>query len=315
MELDKKLKISIVISTKNRFHDIIDCIGSIKTQTLLPDEIVIIDSSDTSELKLESNNIKIPIRYFHTKIGLTKARNLGAEYSTGDIIIFLDDDVILNKVYIKEIMNIFYNDLDSKVGGVTGNIIMDDIKIQNRSFRQLTNSMIMRILLAMFFLPKYRDGMFQPSGWPTFINTDKISKIEILYGANMAFRREVFNEFKSDENLHGYSYMEDDDIAYRVSRKYQNIYTPFAKLIHNVSTASRDKEHTRIKMLIENSYYLFKKNFPQTLKHKFAYWWSVVGLFMKLVLGRNKEGLKGLMDGLISIKRQKKKSELNLNSH
>lgn len=315
MQLDKKLKISIVISTKNRFQDIIDCIGSITTQTLLPDEIVIIDSSDTAELKskLESNNNKITIRYFFTKIGLTRARNLGAENSTGDIIIFLDDDVILNNKYIQEIINIFYNDLDSKVGGVTGNILMDDIKIQNRSFRQSIGSIIMRILLAMFFLPKYRDGMFQPSGWPTFINSDKITKIEILSGANMAFRREVFNEFKSDENLHGYSYMEDADIAYRVSRKYQNIYTPFAKLIHNVSTASRDKEHTRIKMVMENTYYVFKKNFPQTLKHKFAYRWSVVGLFVRLVLDRNKEGLKGLIDGIISIKRQNKK--LNLNSH
>jgi len=298
---DKKSKISIIIPTKNRFQDIIKCIESILIQTLLPDEIVIVDSSDTEELKSNLDDLfhdKIAFKYIHAPLSLTQARNVGIKESTGDIIIFLDDDVILDKEYIKEIMHVFNNDLEKKVGGVTGNIINTEIK--SHSFKHLIGSNIMHILATIFFLFKYSDGKFQPSGWPTFTRSDKVTKIECLSGANMAFRREMFDEFKFDENLHGYSFMEDDDISYRVSRKYQNIYTPFARLIHNVSPAARDKEHERMKMTIENHYYLFKKNFPQTLKHKFAFWWSVVGLFVLAIIGRNKEGLKGLMDGIRS---------------
>jgi GT2 family glycosyltransferase len=299
---DEKLKISVVIATKNRFHDIIKCIESILVQTLLPDEIVIVDSSDTAELrsKLDMYSNKSTFGYIHAKLGLTQARNVGIKESTGDIIIFLDDDVVLDRDYIKEILHVFDNDLGKKVGGVTGNI-MDNNEIQNRSFKYSIRSNIGHILATIFFLGKYSDGKFLPSGMNTFIRTNKITNVECLSGANMAFRREIFNEFKFDENLKGYCYMEDCDIAYRVSRKYQNIYTPFARLIHNVSPAARDKEYARMKMMIENHYYLFKKNFPQDFKHKFAFWWSVVGLFVMAMIGRNKRRLNGLIDGLISI--------------
>ena len=300
-------KISVVIPTKNRFQDIIKCIESILIQTLLPDEIVIVDSSDTDELKSNLDDLlqnKIAFKYIHAPLSLTQARNVGIKESTGDVIIFLDDDVILDRDYIKETMHVFNNDSEKKVGGVTGNII-DNIEIQNRSFKRLIGSNIMQVLATIFFLFKYKDGKFQPSGWPTFTHSDKIAEIECLSGANMAFRREIFNEFKFDENLRGYSFMEDDDIAYKVSREHQNIYTPFAKLIHNVSPAARDKAYARMKMTIENHYYLFKKNFPQDLKHKFAFWWSVVGLFVMAIVNRNREGLRGLKEWVINIKRNK----------
>lgn len=308
--MNKTPKISVVVPTKNRFHDIIKCIESIEVQTLLPDEIVIVDSSVTTELKSNLDDLlhdKIAFKYIHALLSLTQARNVGIKESTGDIIIFLDDDVILNKDYIKEIMHIFNNDLEKKVGGVTGNI-MENNEIQNRSFKRLIGSKIMNLLPTIFFLFKYSDGKFQPSGWPTFVRSDKIAEIECLSGANMAFRREIFDELKFDENLHGYSFMEDDDISYRVSQKYQNVYTPFAKLIHNASPAARDKDYARMMMMmIENHYYLFKKNFPQDFKHKFAFWWSVVGSFVEAIIGRNKEGMKGLMNGIFNIKRNQNK--------
>ena len=303
---NKRSKISVVLPTKNRFQDVIKCRESILVQTLLPDEIVIVDSSDTTELKSKLDDLlqdKITSKYIHAPLSLTQARNVGIKESTGDIIIFLDDDVILDKDYIKEIMHVFNNNLEEKVGGVTGNI-MDNTNIQNPSFKHLVGSNIMHILATIFFLFKYKGGKFQPSGWPTFVRkeVDKITRVECLSGANMAFRREIFNEFKFDENLKGYSFMEDNDIAYRVSRKYQNIYTPFAKLVHNVSPVARDKEYARMKMIMENHYYLFKKNLPQDFKHKFAFWWSIVGLFVMALIGRNKEGMKGLMSGILNIK-------------
>lgn len=305
--VDKTPKISVVIATKNRFRDIIKCMESILIQTLLPDEIVIVDSSDTTELKSNLNGLlrnKFSSKYIHTPASLTKARNIGIKESIGDVIIFLDDDVILDRDYIKEIVHIFNNDLEKKVGGVTGNI-QDSTKIQKPSFKHLIGSNIRHILSTIFFLFKYKNGKFQPSGWPTFVHSDKITNVECLSGANMAFRKEIFNEFKFDENLHGYCFMEDDDIAYRVSRKYQNIYTPFAKLVHNVSPAARDKAYAGMKMTIENHYYLFKKNFPQDIKHKIAFWWSVVGLFVMTMVNRNRGGLRGLINGLGTVINEK----------
>ena len=44
-------KISVIIPTKDRTEDVIRCLKSISIQTVLPDEVVIVDSSDTEELK------------------------------------------------------------------------------------------------------------------------------------------------------------------------------------------------------------------------------------------------------------------------
>jgi len=82
---------------------------------------VIVDASDTEELneaikRQFSGSVKII--YIHSKPGLTHQRNVGVEASYGDIIFFLDDDVILDKDFVKEIINVFENDKEKEIGGV-----------------------------------------------------------------------------------------------------------------------------------------------------------------------------------------------------
>lgn len=302
--------ISVIIPTKDRYKDVMQCIESVVTQSLIPDEIVIVDGSrDGRKLqsKIEAFKRKgIRFLYIHTRPGLTYQRNVGINASSGDTIIFLDDDVILDRDYIRQIMHVFNDDVHKKVGGVTGNDMLKKTKNSLAHF-------IAHYYKTFFFLFTYSNGKFRLSGWPSLVS-DKVKKaipVECLAGCNMAFRREVFEDLRFDEKLHGYAFMEDCDIACRVSRKYQNIYTPFARLFHNVTPISRDKEYDRLKMEIENHYYLFKKNFPQDIKHKFAFVWSCVGLFIQqaftVIIKKSggKEGMQGLMDGFQTIKRRK----------
>jgi len=125
--------------------------------------------------------------------------------------------------------------------------------------------------------------------------------IECLQGANMAFRTEVLDKIKFDENLQGYCPLEDCDISYRVAKQYKIIYTPYAKLIHNVSPVSRDSDRLRMKTYIEYHYYLFNKNFPHKFYNRFAFCMSILGLFVVYFLRFNQEGLRGLFSGLMSI--------------
>lgn len=318
---DKKLKISIVIATKNRLLDIIKCIESILIQKLLPDEIIIVDASDTQELKSEIEHRvgkKVKKIYIHTKPGTNFQRNIGVEASCGDIIFFLDDDVILDEEFVKEIVKVFKNDKEGKIGGVCGDIT--NIKNINNKNHSIMRSMLItiykimgRTLSNIFFLLKSGNGMFRLSGFSTQpYGTNKIVNVEFLPSGLTAFRREVLNEFSWDENLagpSGYCYMDDDDFSYRVSRKYTNIYTPYAKVIHKSSPVARDKRYDVRKLLIKNHRYLFKKNFPQTIQHKFAFYMSIIGLFvleiMCMMRTRNADGLRGLKDGLLDVEGKK----------
>ena len=305
-------KISVIICTKNRMQEVTKCIESVLTQTLLPDEIVIIDGSDTEALNLEIKrrfNVE-KIVYIHSKPGYTYQQNIGIEASSGDIIIFLDDDVILDKDYIKNIIYVFDNDFGKKVGGVSGEIIAEtqDDNLVKRIFK-----FGFQILITMFFLSRYGDGKFQLSGLPKVIKSgsvDKITNIEYLHGCDMAFRREVISEFRFGDDLPGYIGGADDDISYRISRKYQNIYTPFAKLFLQDVPSTIGSKYALMKKTIENHYYLFKKNLPQDFKHKFAFWWSVVGLFVRegipMVVRGDSSGVHGLVSGMREVLKRRR---------
>jgi len=296
-----KPKISVIIPTKNRSSEVIDCLNSIATQKLLPNEVLVIDSSDTKILKNKLNEKKInsiEITYINIRSSLAEARNIGAEHSLGDIIMFLDDDVVLDADYIKQIIDVFNMIPDKKIGGVTGKV---KIRGKDKIFKY---ARFYNIYAILFFLRRYGNGRFLPSGMQTYIrpNFNKIIECEYLHGCNMTFLKKVFIEFKADNNFSGYSVGEDADISYRVSKKYKNIFTPYAKLIHNKSQSARSNNHTLARMEIINAYYLFKKNFPQDFRHRFAFWWSIVGvLFLEVIrsnLDRDDARLKGTITGI-----------------
>jgi len=301
-------KISLIIPTKNRTQDVMRCLKSISIQTILPNEIIIVDSSNTDELKSKLNTFTLNIRYIRSEPGLTHQRNIGIKNSSGDIIIFLDDDVIIDKDYIKEIIYVFNHYPPEMIGGVTGEILN---KEREKGLIQKFRELISKVFAILFFLLRYGNGRFQLSGFPTIIRSGSISRItnvEFLYGCNMAFRKKIINRFKFDENLLGHGWGEDDDIAYRISRKYQNIYTPFAKLMLNGSSPSTGGNNYNItKKMIEYHYYLFKKNLPRDFTHQFAFWWSVIGLFLQEFIrfikkpGSNNGRLKGLISGIQKI--------------
>ncbi len=304
----KSLRISVIICTMNRTQEAIRCIDSIMAQTLIPDEIIVVDASDTDELGMKLKycfGIRNEISYIHIEhsdAGLTHQRNIGVKASSGDIVFFFDDDITLDKDYLKEVVKVFQNDEEQRVGGVCGNVISPRWGIGSALVRA-----ILQVFNTVFFLSRYGNGKFQPSGCGTRCRADKVLTVECLPGC-ASYRRRVLNEFTFDENLKGPGSGEDDDFSYRVSRKYQNVYTPYARLFHDASPAARANLYSLAKEGAENFYYLFKKNFPQNIWHRLAFWWSIVGIFVfevvNIIRVRNVGGLRGFIAGLRSIRQR-----------
>ncbi|MCB0100694.1 MAG: glycosyltransferase, partial [Anaerolineales bacterium] len=63
------MKISVIICTRNRFDDFTKTLPSIAAQTRLPEELILVDSSDEKVLEayLTSAKLPFPVRYFHTQ--------------------------------------------------------------------------------------------------------------------------------------------------------------------------------------------------------------------------------------------------------
>ena len=296
-------RVSVIIPTKGRLKEVVSTLKSLYDQSFLPSEVLVIDGSPHEKLRAELKwacmplKGKIDVKYLRSKASLTHQRNIGIKASIGDIVIFFDDDVSVDKNYIKEVLEVFSS--DPSIGAITGkvNIKYYDIErfYESRIFRS-----IYEFFATAFFLQRRGDGRFLPSGLCTVVRSDERVYVEFLCGNNMAFRRRVFNEFVFDESLSGGMRGEDEDFAYRLSRKYRIVYTPYANVTHKSVSIAANRYVMRDR--IKNHFYLFKKNMPQRFKNKLAFYLSIVGkLFFEIaimVATRRKEGFKGLVHGI-----------------
>ena len=138
------MKYSIVMPVYKRSKIIRRCIESIENQILKPIEVIIVDNNseiiETNKLKeLIKETIKRKILEIHyiksPKNSGAIARNLGAYRSRGDIVAFLDSDVILDKNYYSILLKYFKEKKDLiAIQGVDRALIEAQLKHKKSSF-------------------------------------------------------------------------------------------------------------------------------------------------------------------------------------
>lgn len=263
-------KISIIIPTKNRPIDLSRALNSIVSQSYLPYEIIIVDQSESDDAgRLAESIIKkvpeIKLKYIHDPNirGASSARNVAMDIASGDLVMFLDDDVILHKDYTKNVVGIFAR--HHEVAGVGGYIINGN-----------SEGWLIQLTRRIFQLGEFRDERddFQ-SGRYNCMYT------RILSGGNSTFRRNILKNYRFTDELTGYSLSEDKDLSYRISRHYKLLLTKKALLIHNCSPVSRENEEVIAYKQVVNTYWFYKKNIPKTLINKIHYYWLNVGIFIR----------------------------------
>jgi glycosyltransferase involved in cell wall biosynthesis len=103
--MSKKKRLSLAIITKNNPANIKTCLSSVAGQTVLPDEILIIDSSTDNKTKhiceAFRSRLKTPIRYvLEPTMGYAAGRNRAVKESKYPWIAFMDDDCIADKRWL-----------------------------------------------------------------------------------------------------------------------------------------------------------------------------------------------------------------------
>jgi GT2 family glycosyltransferase len=278
--------ISIVICTKDRVHDLFECLKSIKEQNYWDIEVIISDAScieNKQKIREVIGKVAVDnflIKIIDSRLGLTIQRNTGVDCSIGDIILFIDDDVILYPDYLININKGF--EQYANVMGIMG--LMRD-KYYRKGFK-LSQFLKWFFKMSNDFTKK---SYMQASGYPSFSwNILNDTPTNVLNGC-MALRKDVFKEFRFDEKLSGYGLMEDVDFSYRVSKKYQLMQISNAICYHNYSKASRQSLQALWCMRVENHFYLFNKNMNTNLINRMSYIWAEIGygLFATLDCIRN----------------------------
>ena len=286
------MKISAIVPTRNREHELFTLLAALGRQTRRPDEVVIVDASDSSLAEiLHADTIaasSLNLKYIQAARGVNRQRNLGARQSTGDLLFFFDDDVVPEPDYIETLTDTFerHPEYHAGMGGLAPTL------------RRWSPGSI----LSMVFMlqHEYGDGRFYWSGMPRHpYGTRRFRDVEVLGGGLLAVRRTVFAQdgIEFDERLaHSQT---DVDFSRRLSRRHRVFFDPRPGIHHGRSLRERPSMFEQGRRYMFNFRYLYLKNFypfsPWTLP---AHWWAVLGLFVVAAVTRSWERLRGYAAGL-----------------
>lgn len=108
--------VSVIIPTYNEEKVILECIFSLKNQSIKDFEIIIVDDGSTDNTleilsQINYSNLKI-LKQNHQ--GPAMARNLGAKHAKGKILVFVDADMTFDKEFLKNLINPI---IDGKTNG------------------------------------------------------------------------------------------------------------------------------------------------------------------------------------------------------
>ena len=210
-------KISIIIPTKDRLNFLKNTLRNLDKNNFFFNEIIIIDSSlkkiNNYNLNFLSHKIKRKIKLIYSSPGTALQRNIGLKNINreNDYVMFLDDDIKFeNKAFFK--LHFFLNTIPNYILGISLN---NNEILKKNFFEKLKKSKF----ISFFNLYSNRPGKVTKSGWQT-----KNTKVEFNFfvewisTAAALYRIKKIKNLRFNEKLGIYSYLEDLDFSYKVSK-------------------------------------------------------------------------------------------------
>jgi len=300
-------KLSVVVCTFNRAGRLKQCLDSLTKQTFKNFEVVIIDGGSTDKTneiinqyskKLKVNKFgsrKLEIdKFLFKEKELAKVRDQGWRKAKGELVAWIDDDVIADKNWAKAVVDTFEN--DPKIAGVSGPTIIPKKLLKNRdvfSFYQPKG--IYKILAGFwekFFLEgkKYQVGQILKSGaWTPGSNFKRSLKIkglkdvDYLEACNMTLKRDLVKRVNGfDFGFTGVGEWSELDLAMRVKKLgYRLVFNPKARVNHYISQSGVYPRRAHAQQRMENFFrFYFRHIFKPKINYIFKF--SLYLVFLNL---------------------------------
>lgn len=213
MSKSTNLAVSLIVSTYNWPEALNLCLESIRRQAVLPNEVIIADDGSTDETRLliEKHKQNFPVPIIHVwqadeGFQLSKIRNKAIAQASGDYIVQIDGDLILERHFIQDHISFSY-----KNSFVSGSRV-----IMNKDLSQkLIKSGQTYVTLASKGLLNKFNGLRLPFLSKRMENY-KQEDIYYLRGCNMAFwRSDLLRVNGYNEDFIGWG-REDNEIGLRL---------------------------------------------------------------------------------------------------
>ena|GEM_PF-376364 len=288
---------SVVIPTLKRREPLRKALGSLLACVPPPDEVIVVDGDPEGSARdtvkaLTPASSPPRLVYLLSETGSTTQRNRGIDICSGDVIVFLDDDVVVDADIFDHFASVYQ---DAELVGATGY----ERGPGRRRFGDKSS------FLRRLFMRRSKQGTFTRFGYPRYVvDLDREHDVERQGGSFMSARREAADLVRFDELLTGYALAEDEDFSYRLARLGRVRYFPLLSIWHEQHGA-RDLRAVD-KKLILNRTYLFKKNFPQTALARTQFALLLASFLVHRVVNREWDGVRGLLDGYRELWRRRR---------
>lgn len=212
-----KIKTSVIIPVFNQLKYTKQCLKFLFENTDPPFEVIVINNNSTDGTKeyLESLKDKVITIHNSKNVGYSKSNNQASEIAKGDYLVFLNNDTIVKKGWLSEMIKLA--ETDEKIAIVGGKILFPQGDIQ-------TVGMVIYQDGTPYELYKNLD--------PDLPMVNKPREFQCVTGASMLIKKKIFFEIgRFDENF--INHFEDIDLCFRArDYGYKVFYCPTSVVIH-----------------------------------------------------------------------------------
>ncbi len=226
------MNVSVIIVTMNAKEYLRRCLDSIKQYSHdIEYEVIVVDngSTDGTQELLQHEYEHVHSICNNTNLGFGRANNLGAEISTGEVLLFLNDDTEFQENSLK----IAYEKMMSEndIGVLGAHLVFPNTSHQDsvRAYPSLVDQLIVLTKIHNFFPSLPAIQRYMCSGF----DYKKENDVDQVMGACMFIRKEVF-ELANGFDERFFVWFEEVDLQRRIlkEQRLRIMYSPITEIVH-----------------------------------------------------------------------------------
>jgi len=249
---NNKLELSIVLVCWNNKEYLSPCLESLYQSDLASQfDVIVVDngSTDGSQEMLREKYPDVKIIQNDHNVGLGKASNQGIEATTGEFILLLNNDTIVNKAALDSMVDLMRT--QSEAGAVGCKLLNGDGSFQSGygGFSTLLEEFLIAIQVGERIWP----------GYPLQGDSDTIRAVGWMSSACLLVRRKTLDQIGLlDESY--FIYGDETDLQYRMKKAdWKAYYIPDATIIHFGGRSMNRWKRRR--MVYRGKMLFYKKNY------------------------------------------------------
>ncbi|MFC7678023.1 glycosyltransferase family 2 protein [Paenibacillus sp. GCM10028914] len=224
-------KTSIIIPTFNGRQLLKDCVYSIKRYTEEPYEIIVVDNGSTDGTVDVCRQEGITFISLANNAGFPAACNKGLKIATGDTLLLLNNDVIVSRNWLSNMLECLNSSADIGIVGPLTNYASGKQQIE----MPYTN------------LEEMAEQLNEP-------DSGKWLPVDRIVGLCFLFKRELMEQIGLLDERFSPGHYEDDDYCYRARQAgYTFRLAGDVFIFHHGSASFSRQDRSKVESLIENN--------------------------------------------------------------